>query len=109
MSSMDAVHSTASPRVTTQRPVIAGFPATLSSIDVGGEAIALWEVADLERHVDRTALGRGAVRPHGIRRGRPHDRSPPRARGPGAGGRRAAHRHARLLLGPRLGGSGLAP
>ena len=53
---MDAVHSTASARVTTQRPVIAGFPATLSSIDVGGEAIALWEVADLERHVDRTAL-----------------------------------------------------
>src|SRR2546426_8044468 len=56
MSSMGAVHSTASPRVTTERPVIAGFPATLSWIDVGGEAIALWEVADLERHVDRDAL-----------------------------------------------------
>src|SRR5207244_2925736 len=56
MSSMDAVHSTASARVTTERAVIAGFPATLSRIDVGAEAIALWEVADLERHVDRTAL-----------------------------------------------------
>jgi len=53
---MDAVHSTASARVTTERAVIAGFPATLSWIDVGAEAIALWEVADLERHVDRTAL-----------------------------------------------------
>src|SRR5213593_2401125 len=56
MSSMDAVHSTASARVTTERAVIAGFPAALSRIDVGCEAIALWEVADLERHVDRHAL-----------------------------------------------------
>src|SRR5437764_1334196 len=56
MSSMDAVHSTPAARGTNERPFIAGFPATLSRIDVGAEAIALWEVADLERHVDRTAL-----------------------------------------------------
>ena len=35
---------------------IAHFDAELTSIDVGGDAIALWRVADLERHVDRDAL-----------------------------------------------------
>src|SRR5439155_66798 len=53
---MRAVHSTACPRVTTEKRVIAGFAATLSRLDVGGDAIALWEVAHLERHVDRHAL-----------------------------------------------------
>src|SRR2546426_1353989 len=56
MSSMRAVHTTARPRVTTEKPVIAGFAATLSGVDVAGDPIALWEVADLERHVDRDAL-----------------------------------------------------
>ena len=53
---MHAVHTIARPRVTTEKPVIAGFAATLSRVDVGGDPIALWEVADLERHVDRNAL-----------------------------------------------------
>ena len=53
---MRAVHTTARPRVTTEKPVIAGFAATLSGVDVAGDPIALWEVADLERHVDRNAL-----------------------------------------------------
>ena len=53
---MRAVHSTACPRVTTEKRVIAGFAATLSRLDVGGDAIALWEVAHLERHVDGHAL-----------------------------------------------------
>ena len=35
---------------------IAEFAAELTTIDVGGDAIALWRVADLERHVDREAL-----------------------------------------------------
>jgi predicted nicotinamide N-methyase len=35
---------------------IADFAAEQTSIDVGGDAIALWRVADLERHVDREAL-----------------------------------------------------
>jgi predicted nicotinamide N-methyase len=35
---------------------IAHFDAELTSIDVGGDTIALWRVADLERHVDRDAL-----------------------------------------------------
>jgi ETFB lysine methyltransferase len=35
---------------------IAGFRAELAHVDVGGESIALWRVADLERHVDRIAL-----------------------------------------------------
>ena len=42
--------------MTTEERVIAGFPAVLSALDVGGETIALWQVADLERHVDRHAL-----------------------------------------------------
>ena len=46
---MRAVHTTARPRVTTEKPVIAGFAATLSGVDVAGDPIALWEVADLER------------------------------------------------------------
>src|SRR5207302_10031467 len=44
------------PRVTTEERVIAGFPAVLSALEVGAETIALWQVADLERHVDRRAL-----------------------------------------------------
>jgi len=35
---------------------IAGFVAELTSIAVGGDAIAFWRVADLEQHVDRAAL-----------------------------------------------------
>jgi predicted nicotinamide N-methyase len=35
---------------------IAGYPATLTAVTVGADAIALWRVADLERHVDRRAL-----------------------------------------------------
>jgi predicted nicotinamide N-methyase len=35
---------------------IAHFDAELTSVDVGGDTIALWRVADLERHVDRDAL-----------------------------------------------------
>jgi predicted nicotinamide N-methyase len=35
---------------------IADFAAELASIEIGDEAIALWRVADLERHVDREAL-----------------------------------------------------
>ena len=42
--------------MTTEERVIAGFPAVLSALDVGAETIALWQVADLERHVDRRAL-----------------------------------------------------
>ena len=54
---MGAVHSTASPGVTTEEAVvIAGFPARCSRIDVGGEAIALCEVADLERPVREEGL-----------------------------------------------------
>jgi predicted nicotinamide N-methyase len=36
--------------------VIAGFRATLARVDVGDASLALWCVADLERHVDRVAL-----------------------------------------------------
>lgn len=32
------------------------FDGRLTTIDVGGEAVALWQVDDLERHVDRRAL-----------------------------------------------------
>jgi predicted nicotinamide N-methyase len=35
---------------------IAHFAAELTSIVIGGDAIALWRVADLEQHVDRAAL-----------------------------------------------------
>jgi predicted nicotinamide N-methyase len=35
---------------------IFGFPATRESHDVAGRSLALWRVADLERHVDRRAL-----------------------------------------------------
>ena len=35
---------------------IAGIDAALASVDIGGEEIALWRVADLERHVDRAVL-----------------------------------------------------
>ena len=35
---------------------IAHFAAELTSIEIGGDAIALWRVADLEQHVDREAL-----------------------------------------------------
>lgn len=43
---------------TVSRPtrLIAGFAATLERVDVGGEALALWQVDDLEQHVDRRAL-----------------------------------------------------
>jgi predicted nicotinamide N-methyase len=36
--------------------LLAGFRARLTRVDVGGEPMALWQVADLERHVDRVAL-----------------------------------------------------
>jgi predicted nicotinamide N-methyase len=35
---------------------IARFAAELTSVEIGGDAVALWRVADLERHVDREAL-----------------------------------------------------
>jgi predicted nicotinamide N-methyase len=35
---------------------IAGFDAVLAHVRVGGDEVALWAVADLERHVDRRAL-----------------------------------------------------
>jgi len=35
---------------------IAGFDAALAHVTVGDERVALWQVADLERHVDRAAL-----------------------------------------------------
>jgi predicted nicotinamide N-methyase len=38
------------------RRVIAGFDARRTSILVGDEAVALWQVDDLERYVDRDAL-----------------------------------------------------
>ena len=37
-------------------PQIAGFEAELAPLTVGDDMIALWRVADLERHVDRAAL-----------------------------------------------------
>ncbi len=42
--------------MTTEICTIAGYEAVRSSIDVGGTPLALWRVADLERHVDRRAL-----------------------------------------------------
>jgi protein N-lysine methyltransferase METTL21A len=35
---------------------IAHFDAVLASVDVDGDRVPLWRVADLERHVDRAAL-----------------------------------------------------
>jgi predicted nicotinamide N-methyase len=35
---------------------IADFAAELTSLEIGDDAISLWRVADLERHVDRAAL-----------------------------------------------------
>ena len=44
-------------RVTTPtRKRIGTFGAQLTSVDVGGDAVSLWQVEDLEAHVDRTAL-----------------------------------------------------
>ena len=37
-------------------PRIAHFAAELTSIEIGGDAIALWRVANLEQHIDREAL-----------------------------------------------------
>jgi predicted nicotinamide N-methyase len=42
--------------VTTRKQKIAGFDAVLTEKRVGAETTALWCVADLERHVDRSAL-----------------------------------------------------
>jgi 2-polyprenyl-3-methyl-5-hydroxy-6-metoxy-1,4-benzoquinol methylase len=39
-----------------ERRTIDGFPATLTHEQVGADTIALWQVTDLERHVDRHAL-----------------------------------------------------
>jgi predicted nicotinamide N-methyase len=39
-----------------QTATIAGFAAMLTEERVGEETVALWQVADLERHVDRAAL-----------------------------------------------------
>jgi SAM-dependent methyltransferase len=35
---------------------LCGFDAVLTTVDVSGSALSLWQVADLERHVDRAAL-----------------------------------------------------
>jgi len=42
--------------VTIANGRIAAYDAVLERHDVGGTAVALWRVADLERHVDRAAL-----------------------------------------------------
>jgi predicted nicotinamide N-methyase len=42
---------------------IAGFDAELTRVAVGADAMALWRVADLERHVDRRALLAGVDPP----------------------------------------------
>jgi 2-polyprenyl-3-methyl-5-hydroxy-6-metoxy-1,4-benzoquinol methylase len=39
-----------------RRAVLAGYDARLTSVPVGGDAVALWQVDDLERYVDRDAL-----------------------------------------------------
>ncbi len=39
-----------------QTRVIAGYQARLATVRVGGDAVALWQVDDLERYVDRHAL-----------------------------------------------------
>jgi predicted nicotinamide N-methyase len=36
--------------------ILAGFEARLDSVSAGDDEVALWQVADLERHVDRRAL-----------------------------------------------------
>jgi len=45
------------------RTTIAGHPAVLSSVPVGGRALALYTVPELERLVDRDALLRGEAEP----------------------------------------------
>lgn len=54
------MHSTRGPAVTTQleprKRRFGLFDAHLTDVEVGGDAIALWQVDDLERHVDRQAL-----------------------------------------------------
>lgn len=42
---------------------IAGFDARLTTVRVGSDAVALWQVDDLERHVDRRALLAGEEGP----------------------------------------------
>jgi predicted nicotinamide N-methyase len=42
--------------VTTPSRTIFGFGAHCATVDVGATRLALWQVTDLERHVDRTAL-----------------------------------------------------
>jgi SAM-dependent methyltransferase len=44
-------------RVTTPTRTWSGpYDATLTRVEVSGSAVCLWQVRDLERHVDRTAL-----------------------------------------------------
>src|SRR5262245_62963856 len=40
----------------TARRVLAGFEARLDMVEAGRDVVALWQVDDLERHVDRRAL-----------------------------------------------------
>jgi predicted nicotinamide N-methyase len=42
--------------VTTTSRTISGFAARCAAVEVGDTRLALWQVADLERHVDRAAL-----------------------------------------------------
>jgi predicted nicotinamide N-methyase len=42
--------------VTIRTRTICGFDAALTTVDVSGSPLSLWQVADLERHVDREAL-----------------------------------------------------
>jgi len=42
--------------VTIRFVQIAGFDAAVAHVTVGDERVALWQVVDLERHVDRAAL-----------------------------------------------------
>src|SRR5262245_53627413 len=51
-----ASDTTETPHVTTETGSFGTFAAQLISEEVGGDTIAHWQVADLERHVDRRAL-----------------------------------------------------
>jgi predicted nicotinamide N-methyase len=43
--------------------ILAGFDARLARVSAGDDEVALWQVADLERHVDRRALLAGDAGP----------------------------------------------
>lgn len=49
--------------MTTERASIDGFDAIATQVAIGAEDLVLWQVADLERHVDRDALLAGEAPP----------------------------------------------